>query len=49
LFIRDSEGVARVGRAGMIRLVKGAGAGRHRLELETQDEGVRAFAFTFGP
>ncbi len=44
-----ADGVARFDRAGMIRLVQGAGPGPHRLELETQDEGVRAFAFTFGP
>jgi thiol-disulfide isomerase/thioredoxin len=43
------DGVARFDRSGMIRLVKGAATGKHRLELETKDEGLRAFAFTFGP
>jgi len=40
---------ARFDRSGMIRLVRGAGPGAHRLELETKDDGLRAYAFTFGP
>jgi thiol-disulfide isomerase/thioredoxin len=42
-------GVVRIDHAGMYRLVQGAGPGKHRLELETRDLGLRAFAFTFGP
>jgi thiol-disulfide isomerase/thioredoxin len=45
---RDA-GEVRVDRAGMFNLVHGAGPGRHRLGIETEDEGLRAFAFTFGP
>ena len=33
----------------MIRLVAGASRRRHVLTLVTNDPGVRAFAFTFGP
>jgi thiol-disulfide isomerase/thioredoxin len=36
-------------RPGMVPLVKGAGPGPHKLEIETENEGLRAFAFTFGP
>jgi hypothetical protein len=43
------DGVARVDRSGMIRLVAGATRRRHVLTLVTSDPGVRAFAFTFGP
>jgi len=43
------DSVARFDRSGIVRLVRGAGRGEHRLELETKDEGLRAFAFTFGP
>jgi len=42
-------GVARFDRSGMIRLVAGAARRRHVLTLVTNDRGVRAFAFTFGP
>jgi hypothetical protein len=44
-----TDGVARVDRSGMIRLVAGASRRRHVLTLVTSDPGVRAFAFTFGP
>ncbi len=44
-----SDGVARFDRSGMIRLVAGAARRRHVLTLVTNDRGVRAFAFTFGP
>jgi glutathione peroxidase-family protein len=44
-----ADGVARVDRSGMIRLVAGASRRRHVLTLVTSDPGVRAFAFTFGP
>jgi Thioredoxin like C-terminal domain/AhpC/TSA family len=44
-----ADGVARVDRSGMIRLVAGASRRRHVLTLITSDPGVRAFAFTFGP
>ena len=42
-------GVARFDRSGMVRLIKGAGRGNHRLELETNVDGLRMYAFTFGP
>jgi thiol-disulfide isomerase/thioredoxin len=44
-----SDGVARFDRSGMIRLVAGAPRRRHVLTLVTNDPGVRAFSFTFGP
>jgi thiol-disulfide isomerase/thioredoxin len=44
-----SDGVARFGRSGMIRLVSGAPRGKRVLTLLISDPGVRAFAFTFGP
>ena len=44
-----ADGVARVDRSGMFRLVAGAARRRHVLTLETSDPGVRAFSFTFGP
>ena len=44
-----ADGVARVDRSGMIRLVAGASRRRHVLTLVTSDPGVRAYAFTFGP
>lgn len=43
------DGVARVDRSAMIRLINGAPRGPHVLTLVTSDTGVRAFAFTFGP
>jgi thiol-disulfide isomerase/thioredoxin len=42
-------GDVKVDHAGMYRLVRGAGPGKHRLDIETEDEGLRAYAFTFGP
>ena len=44
-----ADGVARVDRSGMVRLVDGASRRRHVLTLVTSDPGVRAYAFTFGP
>jgi thiol-disulfide isomerase/thioredoxin len=44
-----SDGVARFDRSGMIRLVAGAARRGHVLTLVTNDPGVRAFSFTFGP
>jgi len=44
-----ADGVARFDRSGMIRLVAGAARTRHVLTLVTNDPGVRAFSFTFGP
>jgi len=44
-----ADGVVRVDRAGMIRLIAGASRRPHVLTLVTSDPGVRAFAFTFGP
>jgi thiol-disulfide isomerase/thioredoxin len=43
------DGVARVDRSGMIRLVAGAPRRRHVLTLVSSDPGLRAFVFTFGP
>ncbi|GAB3170069.1 AhpC/TSA family protein [Micromonospora palomenae] len=45
----DPDSVARVDRAGMIRLVAGASRDDHLLTLGTSQPGVRAFVFTFGP
>ena len=44
-----ADGVARFDRSGMIRLIAGAARRRHVLTLVTNDLGVRAFSFTFGP
>jgi thiol-disulfide isomerase/thioredoxin len=44
-----SDGVARFDRSGMIRLVAGAARRPHVLTLLTNDPGVRAYSFTFGP
>jgi hypothetical protein len=44
-----SDGVARVDRSGMIRLVAGAPTRRHVLTLSSSDVGLRAYVFTFGP
>jgi hypothetical protein len=44
-----ADGVVRVDRPGMIRLIAGASRRPHVLTLVTSDPGVRAFAFTFGP
>ena len=44
-----ADGVAHFDRSGMIRLIAGAPRRRHVLTLVTNDPGVRAFSFTFGP
>jgi hypothetical protein len=44
-----ADGVARLDRSGLIRLVAGAARRAHMLTLVTNDPGVRAFSFTFGP
>jgi hypothetical protein len=44
-----TDGVARVERSGMLRVVAGASRQPHILTLVTNDPGVRAFSFTFGP
>ena len=44
-----ADGVAHFDRSGMIRLVAGAPRRHHVLTLVTNDPGVRAFSFTFGP
>ena len=44
-----TDGVARFDRAGMIRLVAGAPPRRHVLTLSSNDPGLRAYVFTFGP
>jgi len=43
------DGVARVDRSGMIRLVANASQTKHVLTLVTSDPGVRLYVFTFGP
>ena len=43
-----ADGVARVDRSGMIRLIAGAPKGRHVLTLLSSDAGLRAYVFTFG-
>jgi thiol-disulfide isomerase/thioredoxin len=43
------DGVARVDRSGMLRLVARAPRGPHVLTLIASDPGLRAFVFTFGP
>jgi hypothetical protein len=44
-----TDGVARIDRSGMFRLVAGASRRRHVLTLVATDPGLRAFVFTFGP
>ena len=44
-----ADGVARVDRSGIVRLIARAPRGKHVLTLVTSDPGVRAFVFTFGP
>jgi thiol-disulfide isomerase/thioredoxin len=44
-----ADGIARVDRSGMLRLVAGASKGRHVLTLVAEDPGLRVFVFTFGP
>jgi Thioredoxin like C-terminal domain len=44
-----AEGVVRIDRSGMFRLVAHAPRGRHALTLVATDPGLRAFVFTFGP
>ena len=43
------DGVARVDRAGMVRLVARAPRGRHVLTLVASDPGLQVYVFTFGP
>jgi thiol-disulfide isomerase/thioredoxin len=45
----DADGVARFDRSGMIRLIARASRGRHVLTLSSNDVGLRAYVFTFGP
>ena len=45
----DRDGVARFDRSGMLRLVAGASRQQRILTLVTDDPGLRAFVFTFGP
>jgi len=44
-----SDGVARLDRSGMFRLVAGAPRKEHVLKLVTNDPGTRLYVFTFGP
>jgi hypothetical protein len=44
-----TDGIARFDRSGMIRLVAQAPRRRHVLTLSSNDAGVRAYVFTFGP
>ena len=44
-----ADGVARVARSGIVRLIARAPRGKHVLTLVTSDPGLRAFVFTFGP
>ena len=44
-----ADGIARFDRSGMIRLVAGAARRRHVLTLSSNDAGLRAYSFTFGP
>jgi thiol-disulfide isomerase/thioredoxin len=44
-----ADGVARFDRSGMIRMVVGAARRRHVLTLLSNDPGLRAYVFTFGP
>jgi thiol-disulfide isomerase/thioredoxin len=43
------DGVARFDRSGMIRLLARAPRGNHVLTLVSNDSGLRAYVFTFGP
>jgi hypothetical protein len=43
------DGVVRVDRSGMFRLIAAAPKQKHTLTLVVSDPGVRAFVFTFGP
>jgi hypothetical protein len=43
------DGMVRVDRSGMFRLVAGAPKRKHTLTLVVTDPGLRAFVFTFGP
>ena len=43
------DSVAWVDRSGMFRLVDGAARGDHTLTLATDEPGLRAYVFTFGP
>ena len=43
------DGIARVDRSGIVRLVDRAPRRQHVLTLITSDPGARAFVFTFGP
>ena len=43
------DGVARVDRAGMVRLVDGASRGDRLLTLVASEPGMRGYVFTFGP
>jgi len=45
----DSNGVAHFDRPGMIRLVAHAPKQEHHLTLVSDDPGMRAYVFTFGP
>jgi thiol-disulfide isomerase/thioredoxin len=42
-------GTVRIDRSGMLRLVAGAPKGKHVLTLVSNDPGVRAYVFSFGP
>ena len=44
-----TDGVARFDRSGMLRLVARASRQQRILTLVTDDPGLRAFVFTFGP
>ena len=44
-----ADGVARFDRSGMIRLIARATREKHVLTLTSDEPGVRAFVFTFGP
>jgi hypothetical protein len=45
----SADGVARINRSGMIRLIAGAPRKKHVLTLGASEPGVRAYVFTFGP
>ena len=45
----DPDGVAHFDRSGMFRLVAHAAGKQHFLTLVSNDPGVRAYVFTFGP
>jgi thiol-disulfide isomerase/thioredoxin len=45
----DPDGVARIDRSGMARLIAGAPKGEHVLTLVANDPGLHAYVFTFGP